>query len=134
MNLQALEGNMGHDPELSEIPTSGTSVCNVRIATNDGYRDRNTGAFVERTTWHRVTFYGRAAEAIAEYGAKGRSIFVTGRTRKEKYEDGNGIERESVEVIAKEWRFTGPASNGSSSGEAHSAPPSSGDFEDDIPV
>ena len=124
---------MGHDPELYEIPTSGTSVCNVRIATNDGYKDRNTGAFVERTTWHRVTFYGRAAEAIAEYGAKGRSIFVTGRTRKEKYEDGNGIERESVEVIAKEWRFTGPATNGSSSGESDSVPPSSGDFEDDIP-
>jgi single-strand DNA-binding protein len=124
---------MGHDPELGEIPTSGMPVCNVRIATNDGYKDRNTGEFVERATWHRVTFFGRAAEVIAEYGAKGRSIFVAGRTRKEKYEDDNGNERESVDVIAKEWRFTGPSTNGSSNGNGQSTSPSSNDYDDDIP-
>lgn len=124
---------MGHDPKLSEIATSGTPVCNVRIATDDGYKNRDTGQFIDRTTWHRVTFFGESAKAVAEYGAKGRSIFVTGRTRKEKYQDDNGIDRESVDVIAKEWRFTGPAANGSSNGAGQEIPPRSNEIDDDAP-
>lgn len=105
MNLHIIGGRLGHDPELEQLP-SGTSVCNVSIATDESYKDRE-GQSVKRTTWHRVTLFGSTAESFAQHVAKGRSVTITGSVRRRKGSDGNGGEREYVDTIARTWEFAG---------------------------
>lgn len=133
MNLHIVEGNMGHDPQLEEIPTTGTPVCNIRVASDESYTDRASGERIEQTEWHRVTFFGKSAEAVAAYGHKGRAIFVAGPSRKTTYEDKDtGQEKLSVEIRARQWRFTGPSNQASAGNDASAKEPSSDDFDDDI--
>ena len=124
---------MGHDPQLEEIPTTGTPVCNIRVASDESYTDRASGERIEQTEWHRVTFFGKSAEAVAAYGHKGRAIFVAGPSRKTTYEDKDtGQEKLSVEIRARQWRFTGPSNQASAGNDASAKEPSSDDFDDDI--
>ncbi len=106
VNKVILVGNCGRDPEIRYLP-SGQAVANVSIATSSRRKDRNTGETVEDTQWHRVTFYDRLAEIAGEYVKKGRPIYVEGRLKYGKYTGQDGIEKNTVDIIATELQLLG---------------------------
>jgi single-strand DNA-binding protein len=106
VNKVILVGNCGRDPEIRYLP-SGQPVASVSIATSSRRKDRNTGEMVEDTQWHRVTFFDRLAEIAGEYLKKGRSVYVEGRLKYGKYTGQDGIERNTVDIIATELQLLG---------------------------
>ena len=122
VNKVILVGNCGRDPEVRYAP-SGAAICNVSIATSSRRKDRNSGETVEDTQWHRVTFYDRLAEIAGEYLKKGRSVYVEGRLKYGKYTDKDGIERNTVDIVATEMQLLGGRDGGGEDfGGASSAP------------
>lgn len=153
VNKVILIGNCGRDPELRYLP-SGQAVANVSIATSSRRKDKASGEMVEDTQWHRVTFYERLAEIAGEYVRKGRPIYVEGRLKYGKYTGQDGIERNTVDIIATELQLLGaregmgapeggeeaprraaPAGGAAASPKPAPSKPSSGfdDMDDDIP-
>lgn len=106
VNKVILVGNCGRDPEIRYLP-SGQPVASVSIATSSRRKDRNSGEVVEDTQWHRVTFYDRLAEIAGEYLKKGRPVYVEGRLKYGKYTGQDGIERNTVDIIATELQLLG---------------------------
>jgi single-strand DNA-binding protein len=106
VNKVILVGNCGRDPEIRYLP-SGQAVANVSVATSSKRKDKNTGETVEDTQWHRVTFYDRLAEIAGEYVKKGRPIYVEGRLKYGKYTDKDGVEKNTVDIIATEMQLLG---------------------------
>jgi single-strand DNA-binding protein len=106
VNKVILVGNCGRDPEIRYLP-SGQAVANVSIATSSKRKDKNTGETIEDTQWHRVTFYDRLAEIAGEYVKKGRPIYVEGRLKYGKYTGQDGIEKNTVDIIATEMQLLG---------------------------
>lgn len=106
VNKVILVGNCGRDPEIRYLP-SGQPVATVSIATSSRRKDRNTGEMMEDTQWHRVTFYDRLAEIAGEYLKKGRPVYVEGRLKYGKYTGQDGIERNTVDIIATELQLLG---------------------------
>lgn len=106
VNKVILVGNCGRDPELRYLP-SGQAVANVSVATSSRRKDKNSGEMVEDTQWHRVTFYDRLAEIAGEYVKKGRPIYVEGRLKYGKYTGQDGIEKNTVDIIATELQLLG---------------------------
>lgn len=113
INKVILLGRLGADPEVRHMP-SGTAVANLRLATNDGYKDKNSGEFVESTEWHRVVLFGRQADVAAEYCKKGSLVYVEGRIRTNKWQDNQGMDRYSTEVVANELQLIGSRSDNQS--------------------
>ncbi|MCA3237405.1 MAG: single-stranded DNA-binding protein [Curvibacter sp.] len=106
VNKVILVGNCGRDPEIRYLP-SGQAVANVSVATSSRRKDKNSGEMIEDTQWHRVTFYDRLAEIAGEYVKKGRPIYVEGRLKYGKYTDKDGIEKNTVDIIATEMQLLG---------------------------
>ncbi|QHE88314.1 single-stranded DNA-binding protein [Hydrogenophaga sp. BPS33] len=106
VNKVILVGNCGRDPEIRYLP-SGQAVANVSVATSSRRKDRNSGEMIEDTQWHRVTFYDRLAEIAGEYVKKGRPIYVEGRLKYGKYTGQDGIEKNTVDIIATELQLLG---------------------------
>ncbi len=106
VNKVILVGNCGRDPEIRYLP-SGQAVANVSVATSSRRKDKTTGETVEDTQWHRVTFYDRLAEIAGEYVKKGRPIYVEGRLKYGKYTGQDGIEKNTVDIIATEMQLLG---------------------------
>ncbi|HSW17339.1 MAG TPA: single-stranded DNA-binding protein [Ramlibacter sp.] len=106
VNKVILIGNCGRDPEIRYLP-SGQAVANVSIATSTRRKDKNSGEMVEETQWHRVTFYDRLAEIAGEYVKKGRPIYVEGRLKYGKYTGQDGVEKNTVDIIATEMQLLG---------------------------
>jgi single-strand DNA-binding protein len=106
VNKVILIGNCGRDPEVRYLP-SGQAVANVSVATSTRRKDKNSGETVEDTQWHRVTFYDRLAEIAGEYVKKGRPIYVEGRLKYGKYTGQDGIEKNTVDIIATELQLLG---------------------------
>jgi single-strand DNA-binding protein len=106
VNKVILVGYCGRDPEIRYLP-SGQAVANVSVATSSRRKDKNTGETIEDTQWHRVTFYDRLAEIAGEYVKKGRPIYVEGRLKYGKYTDKDGIEKNTVDIIATEMQLLG---------------------------
>jgi len=106
VNKVILVGNCGRDPEIRYLP-SGQAVANVSVATSTRRKDKNTGESVEDTQWHRVTFYDRLAEIAGEYIKKGQPIYVEGRLKYGKYTDKDGVEKNTVDIIATEMQLLG---------------------------
>ena len=140
INKVILVGNLGADPETRYMP-SGSAVTNLRLATTDSWKDRETGEQQERTEWHNVAMFGRLAEIAAEYLRKGSQIYVEGRLRTRKWQDRDGNDRWTTEIVANEMQMLGgrpgsgaPASRGQDQGGAPApAGPPNEDFDDDIP-
>ncbi len=99
MNKVILVGRIGQDPKLS-YTGSGQAVANFSVATDEGYRDKNTGQRVERTEWHRVVAWRQTAEFVGNYMGKGRLIMVEGKLQTRKWQDQNGQDRYTTEVVA----------------------------------
>lgn len=121
VNRVILIGNLGKDPEVRYAP-SGAAVCNISIATSSRRKDKATGESIEETQWHRVTFYDRLAEVAGEYLKKGRPVYVEGRLKYGKYTDKDGVERNTVEIIASEMQLLG----GREGGDGHESGSTSG--------
>jgi single-strand DNA-binding protein len=98
VNKVILIGNLGADPEVRYMP-SGDAVANVRIATSDTWKDRNTGERQERTEWHNVVFFGKVAEIVKQYVHKGSKIYVEGKLRTRKWQGQDGQDRYTTEVV-----------------------------------
>ena len=150
INKVILVGNLGADPETRYMP-SGGAVTNIRLATSDSWKDKQSGEQQERTEWHRVVFFNRLAEVAAEYLRKGSQVYVEGRIRTNKWQGQDGQDRYTTEIVANEMQMLGSRGGGFQSGGGSSdsgaagssresnpaaAVGSSGgvdDFDDDIP-
>lgn len=156
VNKVILVGNLGQDPETRYLP-SGGAVTNVTLATSETWKDKNSGQVQERTEWHRVVFFNRLAEIAGEYLKKGTKVYVEGALRTRKWQDQNGVDRYTTEVVASEMQMLdsrgagGGGAAGNSGGfdgydqlpeaQSSAAPasraaaptPAGADFEDDIP-
>jgi len=156
INKVILIGNLGADPETRAMP-SGTTVANLRVATSESWRDKQTGEQQERTEWHRVALFGRLAEVAGEYLRKGSQVYIEGSLRTRKWQDKQGNERYSTEIVGNELQMLGGRggagagagmSSGSGAAESRGGAPSfaeeSGtgtgggtsrgeEFDDDIP-
>jgi len=106
VNKVILIGNLGRDPEVRYTP-SGSAVCNVSLATTRQWKSKDTGDKQEETEWHRVVFYDRLAEIAGEYLKKGRSIYVGGRLKTRKWQDKDGVEKYTTEIIAEDMQMLG---------------------------
>ena len=105
VNKVILIGNLGADPETRYLP-SGDAVTNIRIATTDTWKDKS-GEKQEHTEWHRVAFFGKTAEIAGEYLKKGSPVYVEGRIRTRKWQDKDGQERYSTEIVADRMQLLG---------------------------
>ena len=106
INKVILVGNLGADPETRAMP-SGTTVANLRIATSESWRDKQSGEQQERTEWHRVALFGRLGEIAAEYLKKGSQVYIEGSLRTRKWQDKQGNERYSTEIVASDMQMLG---------------------------
>lgn len=114
INKVILIGNLGADPEVRYMP-SGGAVTNVTLATSDSWKDKQSGEQHDRTEWHRVVFFNRLAEIAGEYLKKGSKVYVEGRLQTRKWQDKNGQERYTTEIIAAEMQMLDGRGAGSSS-------------------
>ncbi len=120
INKVILVGNLGQDPETRAMP-SGKAVTNVRIATTDSWRDKQSGEQKEQTEWHTVVFFDRLAEIAAEYLRKGSQVYVEGRLRTRKWQDKSGNDRYTTEIVANEMQMLGGRAGGSAGAAAPAA-------------
>src|SRR5690348_11413778 len=106
VNKVILIGHLGADPETRAMP-SGSSVANLRIATTESWRDKQSGEQQERTEWHRVALFGRLAEIAGEYLRKGSQVYIEGSLRTRKWQDKQGNERYSTEIVGNDMQMLG---------------------------
>ena len=148
VNKVILIGNLGQDPEVKYMP-NGNAVANITVATSESWKDKNTGEQVDKTEWHRVVFFRRLAEIVGEYLKKGSKIYIEGKLQTRKWQDKNGKDNWTTEIIASEMQMLDSRGGGSSdfnqnqgdsgSQQQQSAPsqaapaPANNDFDDDIP-
>ena len=151
INKVILIGHLGADPETRAMP-SGMTVANLRLATSENWKDKQSGEQQERTEWHNVAMFGRLAEIAGEYLRKGSQVYIEGRLRTRKWQDKSGADRYTTEIVANDMQMIGGrggAGGGAAGGEPRerSAPAESSatatagagagsgaeDFDDDIP-
>ena len=153
VNKVILIGNLGRDPETRYMPEGG-AITNISIATTEKWKDK-TGEMQEKTEWHRVAFFGKLAEIAGEYLKKGSQVYVEGRLQTRKWQDKDGADKYTTEIVANAMQMLGSRQGmgggdreaGGGGGErpqgsgaakpAASKPAGKGgkfdDFEDDIP-
>lgn len=117
VNKVILIGNLGKDPETKSLP-SGSAVTNIRVATAEGWKDKQTGEQKEHTEWHNVVFFDRLAEIAGQYLKKGSQVYIEGTLRTRKWTDKEGKERYTTEVKASEMQMLGGKPGGSEGGGA----------------
>lgn len=144
INKVILIGNLGNDPEVRYLP-NGNAVANISVATSESWRDKQSGEQQDRTEWHRVVLYNRLGEIAGEYLKKGSKVYIEGSLRTRKWQDKNGQDRYTTEIIANEMQMLdsrGGASGGSHSSSFNQDPEASNNmkemaapesFDDDIP-
>src|SRR3954469_3853558 len=117
VNKVILVGNLGADPETKYLP-SGDAVTNIRIATTDRWKDKASGEMKEATEGHRIAFFGRLAEIAGQYLKKGSQVYVEGRIRTRKWQDKEGQDRYSTEIVADAMQMLGsrPGAGGTRAG------------------
>ena len=106
VNKVILIGNLGRDPE-TRYTADGAAITNITIATSDRWKDKASGEMKESTEWHRVAFFGRLAEIAGEYLKKGRPVYVEGRLRTRKWQDKDGQDRYTTEIVAENMQMLG---------------------------
>ena len=115
VNKVILIGNLGADPETRSMP-SGMTVANIRVATSESWKDKQSGEQKERTEWHHVAMFGRLGEIAGEYLRKGSQVYIEGSLRTRKWQDKEGRDRYTTEVIADEMQMLGGRSGSGGSG------------------
>jgi single-strand DNA-binding protein len=139
VNKVILIGNLGQDPETKSLP-SGSAVTNIRVATTEGWKDKQTGEKKEATEWHTVVFFDRLAEIAGQYLKKGSKVYIEGSLRTRKWQDKNGNDRYSTEVRANDMQMLDSKGGGGGGGSyerpakaegASASPVAEKSFEDD---
>ncbi len=142
VNKVTILGNIGQEPEVKYMP-NGNAVCSLSVATSEKWADKATGERQDRTEWHRVVLFGKPGEIVGEFARKGSKIYIEGKLSTRKWQDKNGIDRWTTEIIGSDFVLLDGAQQ--QAGQGHSAAPSSpapeatpgrtvgADFEDDIP-
>ena len=136
VNKVIVLGNLGRDPELRHTP-NGRAVCTLRVATNESWTDQQSGERQERTEWHQIVVWGRQAENCSQYLRKGRQVFVEGRLQTRKWQDKEGQDRWTTEIVADRVQFVGGGAGAGAGGspfdgDAEIPPPTTSE-SDDIP-
>jgi len=117
VNKVILVGNLGNDPE-TRYTQAGAAITNVSVATSETWKDKQTGQPQERTEWHRVVFFNRLAEIAGEYLRKGSKVYVEGALRTRKWQDKEGQDRYSTEIVANEMQMLDSRGGGQGGGNA----------------
>jgi single-strand DNA-binding protein len=134
VNKAIIVGTLGKDPEHRYMP-NGNAVCNLSVATSEQWKDKQSGEKQERTDWHRVSMFGKLADIAAEYLRKGSQVYLEGKIQTRKWQDKEGKDRYSTEIVADQMQMLGGKRGEQSAppgaSDAQSAPPA--DFDDDIP-
>ncbi len=130
VNKVILVGNLGADPE-TRYTAGGAAITNIRIATSESWRDKQTGENQERTEWHRVVFFNRLAEIAGEYLRKGSQVYVEGKLQTRKWQDQSGQDRYSTEIVGNEMQMLGSREGG---GAPRPAQQQSSGFRDSKPA
>lgn len=127
INKVILVGNLGNDPEV-RYSSNGAAIANLSIATSESWKDKNSGEQQERTEWHRVVLFNRLGEIAGEYLRKGSQVYIEGKLQTRKWQDKDGQDRYTTEIVANELQMLGGRSGGdmASSGQAGYQPQSSG--------
>lgn len=126
INKVTIVGNMGQDPDV-RYTTGGAAVTNISVATSEQWKDKNTGEDVVKTEWHRIVFFGRLAEIAGEYLKRGSQVYIEGKLQTRKWQDNNGQDRYTTEIVASEMQMLGARQSGgqgqfSGGGQAPTAP------------
>ena len=111
VNKVILVGHIGADPE-SRFAPSGDAICNIRIATSETWKDKNTGEKKEATEWHRVSFFGKLADIAGQYLKKGSQVYIEGSLRTRKWQDKEGQDRYTTEIRGDEMKMLGRREGG----------------------
>lgn len=106
VNKVILVGNLGRDPEV-KYTASGAAMVNITVATSESWNDKQTNERVEKTEWHRVVAYRRLAEIMGEYLRKGSQVYIEGKLQTRKWQDQNGQDRYTTEIVANEMQMLG---------------------------
>ncbi|MCL2021864.1 MAG: single-stranded DNA-binding protein [Betaproteobacteria bacterium] len=106
VNKVIIVGNLGADPE-TRYSASGDAICNIRVATSESWKDKNTGEKQERTEWHRIVFYRKLAEIAGQYLKKGSQVYIEGKIKTRKWQDKDGQDRYSTDIEATEMTMLG---------------------------
>ena len=123
VNKVILVGNLGKDPETRYLP-NGDAVTNITLATTDSWKDKNSGDKREATEWHRVVFFRKLAEIANQYLRKGSQVYIEGSLKTRKWQDKDGQDRYTTEIVADEMKMLGSRQAGSTGGMAdYDAPP-----------
>ena len=131
INKVILIGNLGAEPEVRYMP-SGQAVANVGLATSESWRDKETGENQERTEWHAVVFFGKLAEIVKEYLHKGSQVYVEGRIRTRKWQDRDGHDRYTTEIVANDMQMLG--GRGGATAPMEQEPPPHGEAQAPSPA
>jgi len=151
VNKVIIVGNLGQDPEVKYMPNGG-AVCNISVATSDTWKDKSSGEQREKTEWHRIVMFRRLAEIAGEYLKKGSKVYIEGKLQTRKWQDQQGNDRYTTEIVADQMQMLDSKGGGSADyssqgqaprqsapqqsqpqAQAQSAPPADNSFEDDIP-
>lgn len=142
VNKVILIGNLGADPDV-RYTAGGDAVANMRLATTDKWKDKQSGEQREATEWHRVVFYRKLAEVVAEYLKKGSQVYIEGRIKTRKWQNKEGVDQYTTEIEATELQMLGGRSAGRQSEDAggdqntaptgHQPKPSFDDLGNDMP-
>jgi single-strand DNA-binding protein len=111
INKVILVGNLGADPDTRYMP-SGKAVTNIRVATSESWKDKQTGDMQERTEWHSIVMYDKLGEIAAEYLRKGSQVYIEGKIRTRKWQDKEGKDRYTTEIIADQMQMLGGRGGG----------------------
>ena len=106
VNKVILVGNLGRDPEM-KYTASGAAIANITVATSESWNDKQSGERVEKTEWHRVVAFQRLAEIMGEYLKKGSQVYIEGKLQTRKWQDQNGQDRYTTEVVANDMQMLG---------------------------
>jgi len=120
INKVMIIGTLGRDPEMRYLP-NGNAVCSMSLATDEGYKDKQTGQQVDRVEWHRIEAFGRLAEIMGKYLKKGSKCYVEGKLKTDEYEK-DGIKRYSTKIVANEMTMLDSKQDGQQQGAPQQAP------------
>ena len=136
VNKAIILGNLGQDPEV-RYSQGGKALCNLSIATSEKWKDKDSGEDQERTEWHRIVAFGRLAEVMGEHLHKGSQVYIEGKIQTRKWQDRDGNDRYTTEIVANDMQMLGsrqggnPQSGGAQQNRQEEQPQE--EFDDDIP-
>ncbi|MFL0809911.1 MAG: single-stranded DNA-binding protein [Agarilytica sp.] len=122
INKVIIVGNLGQDPE-TRYSAGGSAITNVSVATSDSWKDKQTGQTQEKTEWHRIVFFNRLAEIAGEYLRKGSKVYIEGKLQTRKWQDQNGQDRYSTEIVANEMQMLDSRNDGAGMGGGYGQAP-----------